>query len=132
MSDGEIRVGHDEREAAKRLLKEHFDAGRLDADEYEDRRGRAGDAVTRADLDALFADLPPARDTDQQRPAVRPETVATLPAAGKDPWAARKGALTGLVALGAVALFFVTGKWQWFLLIPIVGLVWTLFSGRDD
>ncbi|MGN6752364.1 MAG: DUF1707 SHOCT-like domain-containing protein [Intrasporangium sp.] len=129
MSDGEIRIGHEEREAAKRLLKEHFDAGRLDADEYEDRRGRAGDAVTRADLDGLFTDLP--HPADRLPVENRSATPAATSEEVKDPWAARRGALMGLISFGAVALFFVTHQWQWFLLIPLAAMVWTLFTGRD-
>jgi hypothetical protein len=50
----------DRRAAADRLLAE-FEAGRLDLLEYDDRLARASRAVTYADLDALFTDLP-ARD----------------------------------------------------------------------
>ena len=49
--DEQVRIGTDEREQAVSALADHHAAGRLDADEYEDRRGRAGDAVTRRDFD---------------------------------------------------------------------------------
>jgi hypothetical protein len=49
----------DRRAAAERLLAE-FEAGRLDLLEYDDRLARAYRAVTCADLDALFTDLPAA------------------------------------------------------------------------
>jgi Domain of unknown function (DUF1707) len=63
----------DRREAAGRLLAE-FEAGRLDLLEYDDRLARAYRAVTYADLDALFADLPaaPGRPAAPTAPAGRP------------------------------------------------------------
>ena len=39
--DGDIRIGSRERDDALAALAEHHAAGRLDAFEYEDRRGRA-------------------------------------------------------------------------------------------
>lgn len=53
------RVGDDEREAVSRLLCEHFTAGRLRHHELDERLAAAASAVTRGDLDALLADLPP-------------------------------------------------------------------------
>ncbi|MGW5054695.1 DUF1707 domain-containing protein [Actinokineospora sp. NPDC004072] len=54
-----LRVGTAERDDAIRILGEHFAAGRLQMDEYEQRVGEATAAVTRGELRALFADLPP-------------------------------------------------------------------------
>jgi hypothetical protein len=53
-----LRIGTQEREEAVRVLGEHFSAGRLAMDEYEQRVGAAVEAQTRADLRALFQDLP--------------------------------------------------------------------------
>ena len=53
-----LRIGTAEREDAMRVLGEHFAAGRLQIDEYEQRVGAVTTAVTRGDLRALFADLP--------------------------------------------------------------------------
>src|SRR5262245_30782963 len=61
--DGDIRIGTQERDEALAALAAHRDEGRLDAFEYEDRRGKAVDAVTKRDLTALFADLPEPRPT---------------------------------------------------------------------
>src|SRR5690349_11511815 len=56
--ESEQRVGNAERDAAVTALNEHWQAGRLDPAEHERRTTAAYAAVTRADLDALFADLP--------------------------------------------------------------------------
>lgn len=54
----EIRVSDAERDQAVAELSEHFQAGRLTHDEFDDRSGRALRACTGADLGGLFADLP--------------------------------------------------------------------------
>lgn len=53
-----LRVADDDREQAVEELREHALAGRLSAEELEDRIGSAYRATTRADLDRLKADLP--------------------------------------------------------------------------
>ncbi|GAA4437799.1 DUF1707 domain-containing protein [Actinokineospora soli] len=53
-----LRIGTAEREDAMRVLGEHFGAGRLQIDEYEQRVDAVANAVTRGDLRGLFADLP--------------------------------------------------------------------------
>ncbi len=59
MSDlAKLRVADDEREQVIDELREHAGAGRLTSEELEDRVGEVYKASTRADLDALRADLP--------------------------------------------------------------------------
>lgn len=53
-----LRVADDDREQAVDELREHALAGRLTAEELEERIGSAYRATTRADLDRLKADLP--------------------------------------------------------------------------
>jgi hypothetical protein len=55
---GDIRVSDAERDQAVARLSEHFQAGRLTQEEFEDRSGRALRARTGGDLSALFTDLP--------------------------------------------------------------------------
>jgi Domain of unknown function (DUF1707) len=59
MSDlSSLRVADADREQLIDELREHAGAGRLTAEELEERIGAAYAACTRADLDALRADLP--------------------------------------------------------------------------
>jgi hypothetical protein len=59
MSDrSSLRVADADREQLVEELREHMLAGRLSSDEFEERLGLAYAASTRADLDALRADLP--------------------------------------------------------------------------
>jgi hypothetical protein len=55
---GAIRVSDAERDQAAAELSEHYQAGRLTLEEFDDRSSRALRARTGSDLVALFADLP--------------------------------------------------------------------------
>jgi hypothetical protein len=57
-SGPEMRIGDAEREAAVTALGEHFAAGRLTKEEYDERAGQAWAARTASALWPLFADLP--------------------------------------------------------------------------
>jgi len=59
MSDpSQLRVADADREQLVEELREHALAGRLSAEELEERVGAAYRATTRADVDAIKADLP--------------------------------------------------------------------------
>ena len=55
---GALRVSDADRDRAVGELSEHFQAGRLTADEFDERSGQALRARTGTDLAALFDDLP--------------------------------------------------------------------------
>lgn len=69
-----------ERDQAVSELSEHFQAGRLTLEEFEERSGRALTAKTGRELKALFGDLP------------RNGAPAPAPAAAQQPALARGGA----------------------------------------
>lgn len=59
MSPGpEPRIGDAERETAVRALGEHYAAGRITKEEFDERSDAAMRARTNSDLRPLFADLP--------------------------------------------------------------------------
>ena len=58
MTGPEIRIGDAEREAAVQALGEHFAAGRLTKDEFDERSASAYAARTASSLRPLFVDLP--------------------------------------------------------------------------
>ncbi|MCE0765467.1 DUF1707 domain-containing protein [Pseudonocardia kujensis] len=66
-----IRIGDDERERGAARLAADVGAGRLGLAEYEDRVGQVYAARTRAELDAVFADLPAPRAAARPIPARR-------------------------------------------------------------
>lgn len=143
---GRIRVGTAEREAAIEGLNAHWRAGRLDPAEHEARTTKAFAAVTRADLDALFVDLPtfapaPVQDAvpgAAARPVPLEPTAVTVPGVrpmGRIRYAASRtrDTVMALTPLGATALF-VTGQAPWpvFLAIPAAGILLYGPGGKDS
>jgi len=73
---GDLRVSDAERDRAVSELSEHFQAGRLTLDEFQDRSGQALAARTGRELRHLFTDLPhrsaPLMDRGPVTPGVNP------------------------------------------------------------
>lgn len=67
-----IRIGHAECEAVIDTLRDAAADGRLTLDELDERIGCAAEARVFGDLDALVADLPVRRPSDQLRPLSAP------------------------------------------------------------
>jgi len=65
----ELRVSDEDREQAATEIREHYAAGRLDAEELGERLDRAYTARTAADLAAVRADLPALPPARPARPA---------------------------------------------------------------
>jgi hypothetical protein len=84
---GDLRVSDAERDSAVSELSEHFQAGRLTLDEFQDRSAQALAARTGRQLRGLFVDLPPA-GRPRTAPAI-PNPTATF---SPDPIAARNRA----------------------------------------
>jgi Flp pilus assembly protein TadB len=61
----EIRIGDVERDAAVAALGDHYAAGRLSKEEYDERSEVAWKARTNSDLAPLFYDLPPLRQQER-------------------------------------------------------------------
>ncbi|HUA31205.1 MAG TPA: DUF1707 domain-containing protein [Streptosporangiaceae bacterium] len=101
---GDLRVSDAERDRAVSELSEHFQAGRLTSEEFDERSGQALRARTGGDLEVLFADLP------------RPQPSAMPPSPASPPPASPAVYRRMLIVPVAVAL---------------VVLVATLFSGHD-
>jgi hypothetical protein len=100
----ELRIGDADREAAVSALGEHYAAGRLTKEEYDERAGAALTARTSADLWPLFTDLP--------RPAARGATRTPRPDAPGRPapvgpypgWRIGAWLVPMLVVVGALAV----------------------------
>jgi DUF1707 SHOCT-like domain len=136
-SEPHIRIGTDERAAALQALDEHLSAGRLEPDEYGDRVAAASVARTREQLEALFVDLPephlPPGAQLATGPAPAPPPRRSDPSSDRDDrvLGGRTGAVVvALAPIIALALFFATRWWVWFLLVPAVAVV--VYGGRDQ
>jgi DUF1707 SHOCT-like domain len=97
-----MRVSDADRDRAIAELSEHFQAGRLTADEFEDRTGRALKARTAGDLAELFTDLP-RKPYAMAGPAPQP-TGAALPPASSAPARTGHVPVVPLVILAVVAV----------------------------
>lgn len=133
-----LRVGTAEREDAIRLLGDHFAAGRLPMAEYENRLTAAIDSTTRADLRALFHDLPAPYPPFMAPPPppppapVFPSYPPAAPAGYSDKSRIAAGALQILLPFGTGR--FYTGHihiavLQLVLVLTGIGVIWSIIDG---
>jgi hypothetical protein len=139
-------VGAQERELAMEALDAHRRDGRLERGEHASRCAAASRATTRAQLDALFRDLPephPAYPSPAHTvPAPRPEPVGAQAAPDLPELVAPAGAAiarhAGLISLltpaVAAVLFAVSGgRFPWvFVLVPVVLAAVAYISYRNQ
>jgi hypothetical protein len=81
MHPDDLLASDAERERAAEQLRTHAAAGRLDADELEQRLGLAFAARTRGDLAPLIADLPAVTSAPPRRPRAIPAIAPIIPLA---------------------------------------------------
>jgi hypothetical protein len=60
---GSVRVSDAERDRALAELSDHYQAGRITSEEFDDRSGQALRARTGQELSSVFTDLPPDQTT---------------------------------------------------------------------
>ena len=108
-----MKASDADRDAVVSELSEHFQAGRLDADEFEERTGQALAARTWGELGQLVADLP----GDRTAPRAPSAAAGTRPEPA--PGRTRPPLVTVLAGLGiaAVVLGIISHGW---------GLIWLL------
>ena len=117
----DVRIGDDEREAAVTALGEHYAAGRLTKEEFDERSEQAWSARTQAGLVPLFADLPrPGRPAGEPFRGGPPRR-GPLPTPGRGP--GRWGPAWLVPVLAVLVGFFVLMHLP---LILLVVLVWVL------
>jgi hypothetical protein len=130
-----IRASNAERERAAEALREHYAAGRLDADEFSERLDAVYGAKTVAELERLGTDLPALAPS----PAVRRAELQTLrPELGRRLVQRTGGSLSPFVI--CTVIWFASGAegafWPAFLLIfPVLYLVqnaWRLYGPAPD
>lgn len=127
------RLSDAERDTASQMLRDHFEAGRLDAGEFDERLSAALAARIAADFQPLFADLPAPRP-DTSGPSAPP--LGWAPAHGSSvtarPTASPPGTGGGTDWIGvarrviwpaAIVMGILTGSWWTFIGIAIVGSI---------
>ncbi len=114
----DMRASDADRDAVLSDLSEHFQVGRLTADEFEDRTGQALAARTWGELKALLQDLPGTRP-GPQAPVATPSAAAPQRRPGH--WAPIPVAvLAGVAIVVAVTVNASHGRW---------GFLWLVFVG---
>jgi hypothetical protein len=95
-SDPRLRASDEDRDRTATLLREHHAAGRLTAEEFNDRLDKVYEAKTLGDLDELMSDLPaidlyrlPDASLHDRRP--RPGAGSSLEAVARSELAHRHG-----------------------------------------
>jgi Flp pilus assembly protein TadB len=112
---GSLRVSDADRDRAIAELSEHYQAGRLTTEEFEDRSGRALAARTSADLAALFTDLP-----RRQAPVT---SAASAPASPGRSWPARVPVVPVAILAVVVVLALLGGHPFHFAWLPVVAII---------
>jgi Domain of unknown function (DUF1707) len=134
---GVIRVSDADRDQAVAELSEHFQAGRLTQEEFEERSGQALQARTGNDLAALFTDLP-GRGTVPVAPAGGPVFGVPGPGPGG---LNRVGHLSmaRVVILGVLAVIIVSNVlggiaghvgFGWLIPVVVLGSVFVRLARR--
>ena len=119
MSPHEMRIGDSERDAAVAALGEHYVAGRLTKDEYDERSAVAWQARTNSDLAPLFYDLP-ALQRLVPLPSAQPAPTRTPARSGGAPRNGFRFPLLPLL-LVLIGLAILTRGWP---LLLIVAVLW--------
>jgi hypothetical protein len=147
VSPSQLRVSDSERESALQALGEHMSVGRITLDEYGDRSAKVTAAKTRGELGEIFEDLPqphPRLDAHpgvapapEPAPAPRTEVEHSEAPGTPVPYAHRPvaqrltAAAVPLASIAAIALFFITGTWLWFLLPAVVAAIGSSLWGQE-
>ncbi len=118
---GRLRVSDADRDRAIAELSEHYQAGRLTTEEFEDRTGRALQARTTADLTALFTDLP--RREAPMTGATATSAANTAPASPAKSWPARVP-VAPVTILAVVAVLALLGGHLFHIAwVPVVAII---------
>jgi hypothetical protein len=132
---GSLRVSDADRDRAIAELSEHYQAGRLTTEEFEDRTGRALQARTTADLAALFTDLPRrqapmtgasmtgAPMTGSTAGATGPDAPSTAPASAASAWPARVPVAPVTILAVVAVLALLSGHLFHIAWVPVVAII---------
>lgn len=113
------RISDAERDAAIEMLRQHFEAGRLNADEFAERMGFALGAKVASELESLFTDLPEPRPGAAEG-VMLPWTAPQPPAKANTELIRWARIIQGVVWPVAILLGFITGNFWQFILVALV------------
>jgi Domain of unknown function (DUF1707) len=122
---GSMRVSDADRDRAIAELSEHYQAGRITTEEFEDRSGRALQARTTADLADLFTDLPrrQAPTTGATTGAASTAPASTAPASPTRAWPARVPVAPVTILAVVAVLALLSGHLFHIAWVPVVAII---------
>jgi len=118
---GSLRVSDADRDRAIAELSEHYQAGRLTTEEFEDRTGRALQARTTADLADLFTDLP--RRQAPMTGATATSAARPSPASPARAWPARVPVAPVAILAVVAVLALLSGHLFHIAWVPVVAII---------
>ena len=118
---GSLRVSDADRDRAIAELSEHYQAGRLTTEEFEDRTGRALQARTTDDLAALFTDLP--RRQASMTGATATGAASTSPVSPARAWPARVPVAPVTILAVVAVLALLSGHLFHIAWVPAVAII---------
>jgi uncharacterized membrane protein len=119
----EPRIGDSEREAAVKALGEHYAAGRLTKEEFDERADAAWAARTRSGLWPLFRDLPHPAAPPPERPPAPPRAFG--PGRARPEW----GVVARLLPLLIIVAVLMALTHLPVLLLLLVWVFWAKTHG---
>jgi hypothetical protein len=128
---GSMRVSDADRDRAIAELSEHYQAGRITTEEFEDRSGRALQARTTADLADLFTDLPRRQAPTTGAPTTGAPTTgatatgadSTAPVGPAKSWPARVPVAPVTVLAVVAVLALLSGHLFHIAWVPVVAII---------
>jgi Domain of unknown function (DUF1707) len=121
----EMKASDADRDAVLSELSEHFQAGRLTAEEFDERAGQALAVRTWGELRDLLRDLPAARP-GSRLPAATPSAAAPERPSGR-PAMLPVAALAGIAIAVAVSVGVAHDRWG--LLLLVLFVMWRVMCG---
>jgi Domain of unknown function (DUF1707) len=122
----DLRASDAERTEVADRLSRHYQDGRLDQAEFNERLDRAMNAKTRADFNGLFADLPDLPDApDQQGGQAKPPLgTAVRPRRPAPNILLQFGTIALAVVLAVALAHSVLHTWLFWLVIAFFAFLW--------
>jgi hypothetical protein len=119
----DLRASDTERAEVADRLSRHYQQGRLDQAEFNERLDRAMNAKTRGDFAGLFADLPDLPEDGQPgAPAGQPARIPHLRRPG--PPLARLFPIAAIVIIAIIVTHAVIHSWLLWLVVGGLAFVW--------
>jgi Flp pilus assembly protein TadB len=120
----DVRVSDAERTEVADQLSRHYQDGRLDQAEFNERLDRAMNAKTRADFTGLFADLPELPDEQAGKNGQRSPAPVRIPRHGPRPALTRLLTIAAVVIVAIVAVHTVLHSTLLWLLVAVLAFLW--------